>query len=149
MIKLNELYGEGISTSSQEENVNNDLFSAIFAEKEDGWVLLGEKPLLELLPKGSIGTSISLEFFSEEHGVFGKVFIDFTHNGKAMEFKGDPSSDGKRYPGIKLRESTLKKLVQELDPEPKIKYAYESDIKAWKMAVLTNGIKKIFRASLV
>lgn len=154
MITLNDLYN---NVKNAEKPINavqqveiNDEFTSLFSEKEAGWTPLKVVELTRLLPSTASSIELSVEFYSEEHGVFGKLFCQFADGATIKEVKGDPSfKDGKRYPGIKLQDSTLKVLVNQLNPDPKVRYSIDlSTLEKWKIHLLQNEEgRKIFRAS--
>lgn len=72
-------------------------------DEEEGYLMFSDEELdcvISCYAKG----------FSGKYGDFAKLYVKLCIDGKTFTMKGDKDSKGKRYPGIKLNDSSTAKL---------------------------------------
>ena len=101
-MKLNDLLKDWLSESTPRwEKVGTTIF---FSDEE-----------IECI------TKCEVKCFNGDYGFFYKIYITFDVDGKIFQLTGDPNTEGKVYPGVKLdvtSEKRVSSLVEEGDTIP-------------------------------
>lgn len=98
-----------------------------FEESTSKWAETGESFMLSSAELKLV-SECTIKCYSGEYGEFTKLYLSIVKNGKTLQLKGDPDSNGKKRAGVQLdRVSTARhplevNEVEEIDPSKVLLY---------------------------